>query len=302
MPNNYFEKITIGTFFAAIHDLYDITYEAMALELGCASSTIRHWRKGESAYSELAAGNYEQLFSLFETSNDRENLIRYTSLFNRMGLESLETTENMKKIIRNSLRYHYDLQVNKNTRNMEESIDFLTSCLKNETKQKKIKSVDMAFHSGWNWVKYTKKRKFILQELIKDRGINIRVLVNDDACIKNIAQTMSNPDDFDFYTSFDNVINQWNELSQNTEKFNLRISPFPIMRRVFIVTYSDGQVEAMVRHYAYNFWGEIPSCAKIYLDDNDYYLDVFKNEFEYLWENAQSYDEWNSNKRVPDEL
>lgn len=283
------EEISLDSICLMIKNRLGIDFAQIAAELGYVERTLYRWRTGQSLYKELSKTKYRLLFKLIESLCD-DNGIDFVSLFTSWfpQLKPYSDKEELKRIIKDSLDYHINSLMLADTENkiILNPKEFLESCIKSD---KDIESIYMVFQSGWDWLK--SKDKNLLLEQINELGINLRVIVNHQAAVKKIADTMVNPRIKKYYPSFDDNIKQWQKHACESSNVDLRISDYPILRRIYLVNYKDGTSEALLHDYAYNFVSE-DDRGNFRLNNDDFLLKVFTNELNFLWDNSHTYADW----------
>ena len=143
------------------------------------------------------------------------------------------------------------------------------------------------FHAGADWFKEVPRRD-LLDKLIRS-GVKIKVLLNTEAAAMTLAQHMTHPKLR--YTPFDESISDWKSFrDENPDKVEVRISQIPILRRMYMFLGDDPKQAIMrVSYYTYNSSDVQKNCCQILSVEHDAeYFALYKNEFEYLWNNADT--------------
>lgn len=149
-----------------------------------------------------------------------------------------------------------------------------------------VQSVDMAFHAGSLWFSSVNQFR-ILSELL-EAGANIRVLLNTPAVSEEIGRHMRMKGMR--YTSFQTTVGDWYGLkTAYPGQIELRLSANVLLRRYYSFHMKDQQLDTVnVKHYMYGN----PDVSKNYqsiFDDRSVFFDMYRNEFEYIWERADEY-------------
>jgi hypothetical protein len=288
------EEISLYNICLMISKKLNINYTQIASSIGCDTRTIARWRTGKVPYKTLSALEYRPLFEIIESAC-KNNGIDFVSLLTSWypDLNVYHEKEEIKSVIKFNLDYQINgmkqnaiIPIKESSPNTYHVKEFLESCIQND---KSITSICMAFFSGWDWIK--EKEKSLLLEQIDKLGINLRIIVNHHAAINKIAKSMKNPRFKKFYMGYNEAIQQWAKYTAEFNHLEFCISDYPILRKIYIVNYKDGSSEALVRNYAYDFSSD-HDLANIHLNNNDYFMNIYKQEFEYLWKNAISFENW----------
>ena len=278
------------------------TYSKLAEALHCNERTLQRWRK-HNTYNSLRGSNYALLFQLFETAcvenkvNPTKLLIEY---FNLPSAYLNEDYEKIKRLIIQNLNTKLDNQssLTLNTKTYTSHFSPSSFILHRLNSNKKIKSICMAFHSGWDWLKKNEKRRIMDQ--INDLGIQLCVLVNHKDAIQDIAESMLNKELKKYYIGYNQGIRQWAVCETTMDHLELRISNYPIMRRCYVIRYEDGSYEVFKKNYTYDhsfsMHGEYHHYTQ-YDQDGE----IYNNEFSFLWNHAQTYETWRAHAPLEEE-
>ena len=192
--------------------------------------------------------------------------------------------------------------VNENTKNSQTERMFIpTEKYFSDEINGEADSVDMAFHAGAEW--FTDIEKIdLLYELI-GKEIHIRVLLNDPKTSELLAQNMRHPRKK--YIGFKASIQNWIDLmNEHSDLIEIRIVDIPLLRRYYSFHMKDSHMDTVnVRHYTYANSRQERNFQSIINSDSPYFM-MYRNEFEYLWDRAVSYDkienklEYNQNEHV----
>lgn len=144
-----------------------------------------------------------------------------------------------------------------------------------------VKSVDMAFHAGAEW--FTSIEKNDLLYNIIDKGIHLRVLLNDPETSELIGQHMRHRRKR--YMSFGECILNWNNLkNEYPDEIEIRLVDIPILRRYYSFCMKDSCMDTVnVKYYTYGNARPEKNYQPIFYCDSPCFL-LYRSEFEYLWE------------------
>lgn len=304
MNNLVYEDISFDNFCNIFKIYFKWTYAELARSLNCNERTLQRWRKSNK-YHSLHSSKYITLFRLLESKCKTINVDSARLLIEYFRLPKSFLNEDYEKI-KSLIIYNLDLKLDASHSIIKpsasysfnlSSIEFITNCIH---KQKQIKSICMAFHSGWDWLKLIEKRKTI--DLIDHMGIQLYVLVNHKDAIQKIAESMENKEVKKYYIGYNQGIRQWHICENALENLELRISNYPLMRRCYIVNYTDNSFEVIHQDYVYDH--AFSSDGNNYrhytnLDNNG---SMFVNEFKFLWNHAYTYQQWRTITPLEDEV
>ncbi len=141
--------------------------------------------------------------------------------------------------------------------------------------------IDMAFHAGamWHW-------EDIMSELLYDDivgcGIKLRVLVNTEAAAEGIAMHMRSARRE--YISFADCLEKWRAFrDEYSELVEVRVCDIPLLRRYYsFYTEAPSEDTVNVKHYTYANTHRDKN-NQIILKPQAEHFELFRNEFEYLW-------------------
>lgn len=157
--------------------------------------------------------------------------------------------------------------------------EFFEAALKQNTD---ISSVDMAFHAGAEWRRDT--GKIDLLNLLINKKITLRVIVNDSGVIEDICAHMRQP--LKKYTSFESNVSEWAELAeQYPESVKLRIATVPLFHRLYIVRNEDGTGNVNIKYYSYGNYASDKDARQSF-SSNDREYGLYTDEFDYIWKYA----------------
>ena len=294
---NSIPEITFANFVDIFKNLdpFNMDYTEIAGLFGKDDRTLLRWRNG--AYGPVKKKNYKPLFDLLERkiTDGNARVLFLVDAFHMPRQYVNVSYDDLKEIIIRALNNAF--LGKKTTGNDQQSEvitpvqstkEFLISCL---AKRMSIKSISMAFHSGWYWWDDHEMTKLL--KTIDAEGIEIRVIANPASTIKQIAMAMRNPDLVDFYLGFDETLAKWNEWENRLKNLDFRVCEYPLFRKISIVEYADGAKEALFRDYVYDY-SHNTNEPNMKLTVRDSSLDVFCREFEFLWQKSTDYSSWYS--------
>lgn len=209
------------------------------------------------------------------------------------SLSVYTTEEEIKTIIRANIDGTTDKLIKDSVLGAKQ---LLQSCIENNLP---IKCVKIAAHTGWKWFE-DRERTDLLTELAKS-NISIQVIGNPSSpTMHKIAGAMSNSVDELRYMGFNNTLSKWHDYEQAFPSISLRVTTYPVLRQTLIVEFEDGTSKAFIRDYTYGSPVEHTSPHKQISSSNPDYK-YYKNEFEFLWENAETYETWHNSLPEPEE-
>ncbi|MBQ3285564.1 MAG: toll/interleukin-1 receptor domain-containing protein [Ruminococcus sp.] len=151
--------------------------------------------------------------------------------------------------------------------------------------QDKITGVDIATHGGDIWF-----RDDILLDILdrfKREKIPVRVLINTADAAESVAKHMRHSNKRRRYTAFSECVEEWKEYAaDDNPNMELRLSDIPLLRQYYSIHMSDSELDTVnVTYYTYGNPRMDANYENIFTTYSDYF-DLYRNEFEYLWENA----------------
>lgn len=151
-----------------------------------------------------------------------------------------------------------------------------------------IKSIDLAFHSGADWLG-DDDDKYEILEKIGAQDLNLRVLVNNEEAIGLLCKYMRHPSKKDKYRGFGQYIMSWKEFEKKYPgTIEVRVSKLPLMHRMYLVrSQEEGKGIANVTFYTYGTELRKKSARVCFGIDSPEYK-VFAQEFDFLWEQAKN--------------
>lgn len=147
-----------------------------------------------------------------------------------------------------------------------------------------ITSIDIACHGGGAW-QDPSRRKGILDE-INRRNIPLRILINTPEAAENVTKHMRDADGG--YNKFTDIEEKWKSLADKNCNLTVKKCAIPFMHAYHRFEFNNLSTQSEfgrmhVKYYTYKnvdynntFEHEISIYSK--------YYDLYKNEFEYLWE------------------
>ena len=291
-----YENITFDNFCNIFKIYFKWTYSKLAQSLNCSERTLQRWRK-DNKYDSLYSTNYAILFILLEKECKIIHIDPIKLIIEYFQLPSIYENADYEKVKRLVI-YNLNIKLKKNeyifksepsyTFNLPPT-EFIFNCI---NRKKRIKSICMAFHSGWDWLKRVEKSKLIDQ--LNNMGIKLYILVNPNDVIDNITESMEKKEIRKYYIGYNQGIRQWSICENSLQNLELRISTYPIMRKCYIVRYYDDSFEIIEKEYIYDH--SVSDKLNIYhhFTEFDDYGIFFNNEFNFLWNRAYTYKKWHS--------
>lgn len=145
-----------------------------------------------------------------------------------------------------------------------------------------IESVELSFHAGFIW--HQDIGHLDILSTLAEAGIPVRIIVNtaDGALI--IGQHMRHK--LKRYPSFEEGIASWKYIASMYDSIQVKLSQIPLMRICYCINKKDKQKSIMrVKFYTYGN----PKIDSNFIQDfspADHPFELYKKEFEYLWNNA----------------
>ena len=304
-PNNILE-VTFANFVDVFKNFpdFDLDYTKIAIECKTTERTLLRWRTGK--YKTMKNMHYTPLFKLLEEKFRRENerVVFLVDAFHMPRQYRNIGYDDLKGIIIRTLDDRLaetdtvsDTQQDHNMIAAQSIKKFINRCL---DKRISIKSISMAFHSGWYWWDDHEMTKLLKK--IDFAGIKIRVMANSASTIKQIAMAMRDSELTDFYLGFDETLAKWHEWEESKLKnLDFRICGYPLFRKIVIVEYVDGAKEALFRDYVYAY-GDSTNESNMKLTERDPSMDIFQREYEFLWGKSVKYSLWYSSQPEKEEI
>ena len=146
-----------------------------------------------------------------------------------------------------------------------------------------IESVQLAFHGGHTWRLHGDYPK-LLRGILSHK-IPVRVLINEVSVAEEISPYMRDQIAYqlDEYPGFPKNRDAWIKLATIFDSLELRECPTPLMRSYYCFTMKNQtESESRISFYTYGN-GDVSKNYKLYLTPESKYFELYKNEFEYLW-------------------
>lgn len=155
-----------------------------------------------------------------------------------------------------------------------------------------VEGVDMAFHAGAEW--FTSIEKNDQLYTILDKGIRCRVLLNYPDVSEVLAKHMRHKRKR--YMKFEECVQHWQELSNEyPDTVEIRIVDIPVLRRYYSFHMKEVCKDTVnVKYYTYGNARPDKNYQPIFHQDSAYFK-LYRMEFEYLWNQAVSFDETEAN-------
>ena len=251
-------------------------------------------RRGESKMNDY---HYTSLFNLLKVKINQEDA-SFISTMKRWypALAQYTSESDIIGAIRANLDGTASETIPVITDNAISSISFIKACQKHTSP---IRIIKMAAQTGWRWFD-DHKRTDLLTKLAQN-GISIQVIGNPNSpTMKKIARAMRDPTKELRYMGINSTLAKWHEYEKAYPSINFRVSDYPILRQTLIVEFEDNSSRALIRDYAYGSPVERLSPHKIvYCQEPDF--EYYDTEFDFLWNNSQTYDQWYESLPEPEE-
>lgn len=156
---------------------------------------------------------------------------------------------------------------------LKSTADFFYWCF---TRDSTIEEIHMAFYTGNAWL--TDPRYARLLHEFKERNIPIKIIVDSTS-----NNAIGSAKLVCFPVLFDDVIAKWRVQCKKFTNIELQVSSKPLMRRTYIVQFSDGSGIARIKDYVYAY-SELndDDRIEIFTSENPLYA-KYDREFNYLF-------------------
>ena len=148
-----------------------------------------------------------------------------------------------------------------------------------------VEGVDFAFHAGSIWHQNIERLEVL--SALADAGKKIRVIVNSPDVADSTSKYMRHK--LKKYLAFDEAIEVWKNFENMYENVEVRISSVPLMR----IYYSFNMIDPKKNMTRVKFYTHGNSKIDMNFSCNfnaaDVAYDLYKNEFEFLWNKAKRY-------------
>lgn len=167
------------------------------------------------------------------------------------------------------------------------SKQFLNECLQYSSS---IECIKMAAQTGWRWFDDHERTDLLIQ--LAQNNIKIQVIGNPtSSTMKKIARAMRDSSKELRYMGLNRTLAKWHDYEMTYPSIQFRVSDYPILRQTLIVIFKDKSSRALIRDYAYGSPVESSAPHKqVSCTDPDYRY--YYDEFEFLWDNSQTYEQW----------
>lgn len=172
------------------------------------------------------------------------------------------------------------------------SRDFLEKCMKQPSG---IKTVKMAYHSGWIWFD-DRSRTEILKKLA-EKGAAIRMIANPESVMEEVSKSLEDPSQRLRYKGFDQTLAEWHKYEEEYRKaygsgtLMLKVSMNLLLHKMIIVSFNDGTETAWTRDYLYGTPNHESMPSRI-ISGADNEFPYYRQEYEHLWKVSPTYSEW----------
>ena len=145
-----------------------------------------------------------------------------------------------------------------------------------------LTGLDIALHAGAAWHSSDSAQKIITD--IADLGIPIRVLINTPQAAWAVAQHMRRRKR---YVSFDDAIGDWEDFASEHPNVQVRVCDIPLLRAYYSFYTEPGSQDLIwLKHYIYGSFKIAKDDVQVFFDTSDHFK-LYREEFEFLWNNAQ---------------
>ena len=155
-----------------------------------------------------------------------------------------------------------------------------------------VESVDMAFHAGAKW--FTSIEKNDQLYTILNKGLRLRVLLNYPDVLEVMAKHMRHKRKR--YIKFEECIQYWQKLSNEyPDMVEIRIADILVLRQYYSFHMKDVRKDTgNVKYYTYGNARMDKNYQPIFHRDSAYF-ELYRMEFDYLWNRADAFDEDETN-------
>lgn len=176
------------------------------------------------------------------------------------------------------------------------SKQFIKTCMEHDSP---ITCIKMAAQTGWRWFD-DHERTELLTTLAK-KQIPFQFIGNPTSpTMKMIARAMRDPSKELRYMGINSTLSKWHDYEKAYPSIQLRVTDYPILRQTLIVQFADNTSRALIRDYAYGSPVELVSPHKQVFQNNPDFV-YYDTEFNFLWNNSQTYDQWYATLPEPEE-
>ena len=163
--------------------------------------------------------------------------------------------------------------------------EFFKNHLHDNISLEDIHSVDMNFHSGMSWLLPGGLHNKLIQAL--SEGIPFRIIVNTPESIGPIASHMRT--ETATYLSFSQCIEKWGNLQSRYPNLAVKVSSTPFIHNYHSINFMQPEERSYVYVMTYTYSnGDLSKNPVIALDSTSENYQLYRNEFEYLWNTGES--------------
>ena len=147
-----------------------------------------------------------------------------------------------------------------------------------------LKEVDMAFHGGAEWFAIEEKVEVLYA--LANTGIQLRILLNKPETAEIIAQHMRHQ--HKMYTGFDQCVSLWEAFANEyPDHVEVRLVDIPLLRRYYSLHMKNAEKDTVnVKFYTYANSKMDKNYQPIFYTDSAFF-ELYRDEFDYLWERAK---------------
>lgn len=174
---------------------------------------------------------------------------------------------------------------------------FLQFYLENPTS---IKRIRLATQTGEGW--FDDPEMIGLLRILAEHRIEIQVLGNPESAItKMMLSSMQTTHKTSPTICLNTLLAKWHDWELTHSNIVLRVSDYPLLRQTLMIEFKDNSSQILLCDYTYGSSIENTSLYR-YLSDSHPDHTYYRNELEYLWNSAVSYDHWLDSLPIPEEL
>jgi len=252
-------------------------------------------RRGKS---KMDNHHYRNMFQLLK-DECKKNSYTFISTLKKWypSLAPYDDEETLKRIIKDSIEYNSP----KNSRQVSDanarmnSKEFLKACLENDSP---ITHFKMAAHTGWIWFDDRERNEILVH--LAENNVNIQIIANSTSVIEPIAKAFRDPSLSLRYNAIDDNLASWNKYSNAYPNIQFRVADYPVLRALSIVTFEDGTSRALTIDYVYGSY--VHNNEGDCIASSDPRLSSYAQEFDFLWKNSQTFEDWKANAPREEEI
>jgi len=161
------------------------------------------------------------------------------------------------------------------------TLDFFNEYL-TLSKEDRTTGIDLTFFAGTLW-RATDERTAILEEL-NERHIPCRIIINEGTEVTNTVHKHMKNQNKSLSPPIDNIKLWYEQQKKFTNSLQVRVCPLPLLRSYCHIKNENNPSKDALRifHYVYGNGYIERNCIQILLNGSQK-LEIYSNEFEYLW-------------------